>query len=281
MTSSVASAALPLHLPAPITDAVSAQKDRAEVSIPHDPASPLPEDVTSGLPSNEAMVDAPDCASLPVSSPACVPAQGSEEWHRQRLGKLTASRMGDVMARTKTGYGAARGNYLAQLVAERLCGQPSSPYESPSMAWGKEYEDEAKRAYMFRTDRLVTTAGFVDHPEIAMSGASPDGYVGEDGLIEIKAPNTTTHLEIVLAGNVPDKYLPQIFWQLACTGRRWCDFVSYDPRLPEHLRFIALRIARDDERIRSLEEEARTFLAEVEQRVQAITARVIRPPHQT
>ena len=263
------SAALPLPTPLP-TDAGTWPVQIAPDQLDQHQAA-----AASTL-SNGASADSRIATAAPSS--ASFPAQGSEEWLNQRCGKLTASRMGDVMARTKTGWSTSRGNYLGQLVAERLSGQPSSSYESPSMAWGREYEDEARRAYMFRLDCLVSPAGFVDHPNIAMSGASPDGYVGEHGLIEIKAPNTTTHLEIVLSGHVPEKYLPQILWQLACTKRHWCDFVSYDPRLPEHLRFIALRVPCDGERIRVLEEEARSFLGEVDQRVQAITARVIGRP---
>jgi predicted phage-related endonuclease len=131
------------------------------------------------------------------------------------------------------------------------------------MVWGVEHEAEARAAYEFRTDQAVTLVGFVQHPKIELSGASPDGLVGGDGLVEIKAPNTATHIDTLLGQSVPGKYIQQIQWQMATTGRKWCDFVSYDPRMPETMRFFCRRIARDDAMIAELESEVVAFLAEV------------------
>lgn len=190
--------------------------------------------------------------------------QGSEEWIKARLGKLTASRMSDAIARTKTGWGASRANLKAALIAERLTGVPQDTYTNAAMQWGTETEPQARSAYEFFNDVTVEQVGFIDHPKILMAGASPDGLVGTDGLLEIKAPNTATQIETLLSGAIPDKYIVQMQFQMACTGRKWCDFASFDPRLPERLRVFVKRIHRDDRRIGELEDQAREFLAEVE-----------------
>lgn len=193
--------------------------------------------------------------------------QGSPEWFAARLGKVTASRIGDVTGKTKSGYGAARAAYMVELIAERLSGQAADGFQSPAMRWGVENEPDARRAYEFRTDTDVVQVGFVPHPTIGLSGASPDGLVGDEGLLEIKAPNTATHIETLLSKQAPAKYLPQMDWQMACTGRAWCDFVSYDPRLPEDVRFFTCRVERSDERIAELEREVEAFLAELELKI--------------
>ena len=193
--------------------------------------------------------------------------QGSPEWKALRLGKATASRVADIISKTKTGWGASRANYAAELVAERLTGNPIESYISPAMQWGTEKESDAKLAYEFMKDAEITAASFVPHPVIAMAGASPDGYVGEDGLIECKCPNTATHLDTLRGRSVPSKYITQIQFQIACTGRKWCDFVSYDPRLPEPMQLFVRRVERDDRLIADLEREVSAFLAEVDQAV--------------
>jgi putative phage-type endonuclease len=190
--------------------------------------------------------------------------QGSPEWHTARLGKLTASRMADALARTKTGWGAGRANLLAELLVERLTGEPSDRYVSPAMQWGIDNESLAADTYAFRTDADLTVAGFVDHPSIAMSGASPDRLVGADGLLEVKCPLTATHLDTVLSGAIPARYLTQMGWQLACTGRAWCDFVSFDPRLPGGMRLFIRRVRREELHVPELEREARVFLGELD-----------------
>lgn len=197
--------------------------------------------------------------------------QGTPEWFAQRAGKVTASRVADVVAKTKTGWGASRANYLAQLVAERLTGNVEPTFTNAAMQWGTDKEPEAREAYEYRTGVFVDQVGMVDHPTIAMTGASPDGLVGSDGLVEIKCPNTATHIDTLLSGKVPAKYVTQMAWQMACTGRSWCDFVSFDPRMPEHMRLFVQRVERDDTLIAELEREVEAFLDEVAKTVSDLT----------
>jgi len=187
-------------------------------------------------------------------------------WWAARLGKVTASRVADVVAKTKTRYSASRENYMADLIVERLTGQKASSFSNAAMDWGTEQEPNARAAYSARTGELVEEVGFIDHPVIPMSGASPDGLVA-DGLVEFKCPNTSTHLDTLLAGKPVEKYVTQIQWQMACTRRPWCDFVSYDPRLVEHLQLLIVRVPRDDKRIAELETEVRKFLIELDDKV--------------
>jgi len=197
-------------------------------------------------------------------------AQGSAEWHKLRLGKVTASRVADIIAKTKTGYSASRANYAAQLVQERLTGTVQDSYTNAAMQWGVDTEPQARRAYEFYRDVDVQQVAFVLHPTIGDTGASPDGLVGEDGLVEIKCPNTATHIETLRGKAVPQKYITQIQWQLACTGRQWCDFVSFDPRMPEHMQFFCVRVHRVPEIIESLETEVFAFLKEVRETLDAL-----------
>lgn len=196
--------------------------------------------------------------------------QNTPEWFRQRLGHVTGSRIADIVARTKTGYSTSRANYLAQLVSERLTGQSGESFTNGPMQWGIDHEAEARRAYAFRYNRSVDLAGFVPHPTIKMAGASPDGLVGEDGLVEIKCPNTATHIETFVTGVIPAKYEAQMHWQMASTGRGWCDFVSYDPRLPEAMCLFVSRLTYSEDRIAELEDEVRLFLREVDALVERL-----------
>lgn len=189
--------------------------------------------------------------------------QGSEAWKQARLGKVTASRIADMLAKTKTGWGASRANYRAQIVAERLTGQPGDSYTNAAMEWGNEKEAEAREVYQLITGSEVVEVGAVLHPEITMALASPDGLVGDDGLVEIKCPNTATHIETLLAEAVPGKYVFQMQFQMACTGRAWCDFVSFDPRLPADMQMFVKRVHCDDELIARYEQEVIVFLSEV------------------
>ena len=190
--------------------------------------------------------------------------QGSPAWLAVRLGKVTASRVADLMARTKTGWGASRANYMAELICERLTGASAERFTNAAMAHGTACEPGAREAYAFEREVEVTEVGFVPHPTIAMTGASPDGLVEDDGLVEIKCPNTATHLETLETRTIPAKYLTQMGWQMACTGRQWCDFVSYDPRLPAHLRLFIHRVHRADVPVAELESEVSLFLAEMD-----------------
>lgn len=196
--------------------------------------------------------------------------QGSAEWKALRLGKVTASRVADLIAKTKSGWGASRANYMADLIAERLTGEPTASFTNAAMQWGTEKEPDARAAYEFRTDSEIALVSFVAHPQIADSGASPDALIGADGMVEFKCPNTATHIETLLNKSVPGKYVTQIQWQMACTGRMWCDFVSFDPRMPEIMRLFIKRVPRDNAMIASLEKDVREFLAEMDTKLAAL-----------
>lgn len=196
--------------------------------------------------------------------------QRSEEWFAIRIGKVTASRVADVLAKTKSGYSASRDNYMAQLVCERLTGQKADGFTNAAMQWGTETEPLARAAYEALKDVLVDEVGFVPHPTIKMAGASPDGFVGQDGLIEIKCPNTATHIDTLLSESVPTKYFTQMQFQMACTGREWCDFVSFDNRLPEELQLFVKRVPRDDVYIKIMEAEIVQFIAELDEKIEKL-----------
>lgn len=214
---------------------------------------------------------APDEAAKADSFAAL--AQGSDEWLRARLGRVTASRIADLLARTKSGgVAASRKNYLAELLAERLTGLPGEHWRSAAMQWGNDVEPQARAAYESERALVVVPGGFVLHPAIPMAGASPDGLVGADGLVQIKCPNTMTHVDTYLSRTAPSKYLAQMQWELACTGRAWCDFASFDPRLHEGLRLFIVRVARDAKRIAELEVVVRAFLLELDDTEGALRA---------
>ena len=198
--------------------------------------------------------------------------QGTPEWFAARAGKVTASRVADVIAKTKTGYSTSRANYLAELLCERLTGVCEPGFTSGPMQWGKDQEPFARQAYERRHEVEVYEVGFVDHPEIGMSGASPDGYVGECGLVEIKCPLTATHLDTLLNGTIPGRYVTQIQWQLACAGREWCDFISFDPRLPHAMQMFVQRIPRDPSTVLELEGEVSGFIRELDAKVAQLQA---------
>lgn len=198
--------------------------------------------------------------------------QGTDEWRLARAGSLGASQLADAMARTKTGWGASRANVMAQILVERLTGKPTETYSSPAMQWGTATEPDARTEYEFQKDVEVVQVGLVRHPRIIGTHASPDGLVGTDGLVEFKCPNTATHVETLLYGSVPGKYISQCMWQMACLpDRKWCDFVSFDPRLPQRLRMFCKRIHRDDIAIAALEAQVEMFLQELENRILDLT----------
>lgn len=193
--------------------------------------------------------------------------QRSDEWRRIRGGRVTGSRVSDVLAKLKSGKGeaASRRNYRAQIVAEILTGTwIDSGWCSPEMKWGIENEPLGRAAYEFRTGAMVMQAGFALHPRIERAGASPDGLVGTDGMVEVKCPLTATHLDYILADKVPADYQPQMLWEMACAERQWCDFVSFDPRLPAHLQLFIKRFPLDEKRLAEMEREVVQFLAEVD-----------------
>jgi len=205
------------------------------------------------------------------------PMQGTEEWHSARLGKVTASRIADVLARTKTGWGATRKNYAADLVAERLTGQKAETFKSAAMDHGNEMEDQARRMYEFMRSTATEEVGFVNHPSIEMTGASPDRLIGDDGLLEIKCPNTATHIETLQGGSIKGVYLKQMQWQMECTGRQWCDFVSFDPRLPAEMQLHVTRVERDAAWITETKLIVVEFLSEIEKTHQELRAKFPAP----
>jgi putative phage-type endonuclease len=195
--------------------------------------------------------------------------QGTELWAKLRCGYITASRAGDVIAVIEKGKNkgqekADRANYRMELICERLTGVPYPQYVSRDMQWGLDHEAEARAAYEIYSQVLVDTCGFVLHPSIPMFGASPDGLVGDDGLIQIKCPTTKTHLEWLQADTIPVEHVAQMLAEMSCTGRDWVDFVSYDPRLPAHLQLFGRRYKRDEKLIATLEAEVVHFNSELE-----------------
>ena len=193
--------------------------------------------------------------------------QGSPQWFADRLGKVTASRVADVIAKTKSGASTSRENYCVELALERLTGNRQESFSNDAMKWGTETEPLARAAYEARTGALVDEVGMVLHPTIELTGASPDGLIDGDGLLEIKCPKSATHASTLLSGKPDGKYITQMMWQMACTGRQWCDFVSFDPRFPADLQLLIKRIPRDDAKIAEIEAEVIKFLAEVDETV--------------
>jgi putative phage-type endonuclease len=196
--------------------------------------------------------------------------QRSDEWRRARAGSLGASQVQDSIAQTKSGWGASRKNVMAQLIAERLTGEPSESFTSAAMQWGNDIEPMALAAYEFYSGHDVVEVGLVKHPAIEGTHASPDGLVGEYGMVEIKCPNTATHIDTLLSQKIPGKYITQMQWQMACAVRSWCDFVSFDPRMPEEMKMFVQRVERDEQRIDELGEMISQFLAEAEQKITAL-----------
>jgi len=190
--------------------------------------------------------------------------QGSQEWFVARLGKVTASRISDVLATLKTGEAASRKNYRMELVCERLTGLKAEGYTNSHMERGNTLEPFARSSYEAIKGVFVTEVGFIQHPFILMSGASPDGIVGELGLIEIKCPTPSNHIETVLSKKSPAKYFNQMQWQMACTNREFVDFVSYCPEVGQGLDLFITRVERDDKYIAETEEAVNAFLEEVD-----------------
>jgi putative phage-type endonuclease len=201
--------------------------------------------------------------------------QQTEQWFTDRLGKVTASRLADVLAKTKTGYSASRANYMTQLVLERITKTRAESYSNAAMQWGNEQEPFARAAYEAHTGQMVEEVGFIQHPDIEDAGASPDGLVGDDGMVEIKCPSSSTALECWLihaqGGNPVDaKYYAQMQWQMRCADRSWCDYVVFDPRMPAKAQLFVFRVQRNPEFLKIAEDEVITFLTEVDIKVAAL-----------
>lgn len=205
------------------------------------------------------------------SSDIVEPLQRTDKWLQDKLGKISASRISDVVGKTKAGtYLAARDSYKWQLVRERITGVPVEIRASAAMQWGIDNEDDARIFYETLYGVEVVQVGFIDHPTIAMSGASPDGLVGEKGLVEYKCMETVNHLRAIYMKEMPDYYVDQCQWQMAVTGREWCDLTIYDPRVPASLQLRRFRQMRDDKRIALLEQEVMKFNDEVNEIVSKI-----------
>jgi putative phage-type endonuclease len=210
------------------------------------------------------------CKTNPSHFAAAHLEQRSDDWHAARLGCVTASRVADIVAKTKSGYAASRQNYMGQLLSERLTGLPTETFQNAAMRWGTEMEDFGVEAYAHATGLETFEVGFLFHPNLGYAGASPDRLVAPDGLVEIKCPTTVTHIETLLKGEVPERYMIQMQWQMACTDRAWCDFVSFDPRVPEEYQLFIQRVERNSEQIAELEAEVACFLNEIEAKLDAL-----------
>ncbi len=198
--------------------------------------------------------------------------QGTDEWKMLRLGKVTASRVKDIVATTKTGYSTSRDKYMTQLLLERLTNTVAESYSNDAMSWGTEQEPFARAAYEAAKSVMVDQVAFVNHPTIEMAGASPDGLVNDDGLVELKCPMSHTHLESLLGG-LDDQYKVQVQWQMACTGAKWTDLCSFDPRFPAELQLVIKRFERDDAYIATLEKEVIKFLTELDDKLNKVKSR--------
>ena len=203
--------------------------------------------------------------------------QGTPEWLQLRLGHVTASRVADIMAKTKTGPSASRQNYLIELAIQRVTGVVEESYKNEAMTRGQEEEPKARQAYELLTETFVEEVPFVKHKTIEWFGCSPDGIIknndGTYNLLEIKNPNSATHWSYIKEGEPPTKYKIQIMAQMACTGAQWCDFFSYDSRMPEGSRHFLKRMMRDNKFIEEMEKEVKTFLDEVADEVRLMEAR--------
>lgn len=190
--------------------------------------------------------------------------QRTDEWFKARLGKVTASKISDVLAKIRSGEAAVRRNYKMQLATERLTGQKTDSYINQAMQDGIDREDTAREIFEIVRDIKVEQVGFIDHPTIKMAGASPDGLLPDNGVLEIKCPVETTHTTNLLERKLPSRYVSQVQWQMACTGAEYANFVSYNPNFEPKLQLIYLDVERDNEYIEMLEEEVSTFLTEVD-----------------
>lgn len=197
-------------------------------------------------------------------------SQGSEAWKLLKVGKVSASRMADLLAKTKSGASASRAKYMAQLLCERMTGQPTEFFTTAAMQRGTEIEPVARAAYEAENLTSVEQVAWVEHPTIPMAGCSPDGLVGEHGLIEIKCKEIHNHLDSILNDKIDPDHQTQMMWQMACTGRQWCDYVCFDDRAPEGLQLFVKRLERNDELIQKMEDEVRTFLKDLESMIQKL-----------
>lgn len=197
--------------------------------------------------------------------------QRSDEWYANRCGQLGASQISKALAKGKSGAeSSTRRNLIAELVSMRLTGVAPEGFTSAAIQWGIDNEPIARSAYEVKHGVFVDQIGWVPHPSIEWTGCSPDGLIGDDGLTEIKCPNTATHIDYLLSGKVPSEYQLQMLWQMEVTDRKWCDFVSFDPRLPEDLQLFVIRYQREDERLIEVRDDVIKFLKEVKETIEKL-----------
>ena len=199
--------------------------------------------------------------------------QGTDEWRLARVGSVGASDAPKVMRKTKTGFSADRDSLLTEKIYERLTGKPWPSFVTAAMQQGIEREPEARTLYSVVKGHDVDEVGIVPHPTIKSSHASPDGYVGERGLVELKCPEARAHMKLLDDGSIPNDHAVQMAWQLCCTGRDWCDYVSYNPDLPIKLQLFIRRVPRDEARNRELEREIARFVEEIDRKVEKLSRR--------
>lgn len=199
--------------------------------------------------------------------------QRTDEWYSARCGQLGASQISKALAKGRAGAeSSTRRNLIAELVAMRLTGQAPDGFTSAAIQWGIDNEPIARASYEVLHGIDVEQEGWIPHPSIEWTGCSPDGLIGDDGLIEIKCPNTATHIDYLLGGVAPAEYHYQMLWQMECTGRKWCEFVSFDPRMPEDMQLFVVRFARDEDRIHEMRVGVTKFLSEVDDVISKLTA---------
>jgi hypothetical protein len=199
--------------------------------------------------------------------------QNTVDFYLDRLGSVGGSTVGDAIAMRKRGEGRLKASLdlMYELAAERVTGQPAKRVNA--LQWGVDHEDEARAAYAFVTNAAIIRPGVIRHPRIAGAHASPDAFVGDDGGLELKCPTSSTHLQTLIADAIPDDHMPQIVWNLACSGRAFWDFCSFDPRFPEGLQLFVKRLERDEAAIADMENAVETFLAELDGKLNALRKR--------
>lgn len=205
--------------------------------------------------------------------------QGTEQWHRDRLGHITSSKIDTVLTKARSGGGLSVGaeTYMLNLIGERLTGKPCDEFYSKYTQWGKDNEAQARAIYALDAladNAVVTQIGFVWHPTIRWVGGSPDSLVGADGILEIKCPYTAkNHLAVVLSNEVPDEHMTQCQANLWVTGRAWCDYVSFHPDMPLHLQSKVIRVLRDEIAIEEIDRRVRQFAEQLEIRMAKLLQR--------
>jgi len=199
--------------------------------------------------------------------------QGSEEWLQATAGSCGSSDAPRIVRKTDKGYSADRGTLLGEKVLEKLTGRRTDRPKTQAMQNGIDREPVARIGYSIKYNIEVEQVPFVPHPLIVGAHCSPDGYVGELGLVEIKCPEAKKHIEVLITEAIPKDHMEQMMWQMACTGRQWCDYVSFHPGFPKEMSMWVKRVPRVETHIKDLESEVKTFIKEINAKVSKLTAR--------